>query len=207
MTMAKKGTLLIISGPSGSGKGTIVRELIMDAKFALSISVTTRKPRQFEEEGVHYFFKTKEEFERLISEKRLLEWAEFVGNYYGTPRDYVDEMLCQGKNVILEIEVKGALQVKKAFPESVLIFVVPPCLSELRRRLVSRRTESPEDIEKRINKAKEEILLVGHYDYLVVNDSIFTAVQNIMNIVSVEPLRVSRNDEMIERIKGEILNA
>lgn len=205
--MADKGTLIIISGPSGSGKGTIVRELVSDERFVLSISVTTRKPRDGEQEGVHYFYRSKEEFEQMIANNELLEWAEFVGNYYGTPREFVETQLALGKDVILEIEVLGALQVKKAFPDSALVFVVPPTLKELRSRLRIRGSEDDPEIEERIRRAKEEVLQIDKYDYFVVNDSIFKAVKDIINIVKAEPLRVSRCKDIISQFKGEIFNA
>ena len=143
-----KGIIVVVSGPSGSGKGTIVSELIKNEQYALSISATTRKPRLGEEEGIHYFFKSKEEFMDMIEKRELVEWAEFCDNYYGTPKFYVESKMNEGKDVILEIEVQGALQVKKLYPEAVLIFIVPPSLKELKNRLINRGTESSEIIEK-----------------------------------------------------------
>ncbi|MBR5816819.1 MAG: guanylate kinase, partial [Anaerotignum sp.] len=173
--MKKQGILLIISGPSGSGKGTIVGQLCEKNDFALSISATTRKPREKEEHGVHYFFHTREEFEQMRDRKELLEWAEFCGNYYGTPRNYVTEQLMQGKNVILEIEVQGALLVKEKCPEALLVFVMPPCWEELRSRLVGRGTEDAETIEKRLKIADSELKQAVHYDYILVNDTVEAA--------------------------------
>ena len=202
--MKKQGILLIISGPSGSGKGTIVGQLCEKNDFALSISATTRKPREKEENGVHYFFHTREEFEQMRDRKELLEWAEFCGNYYGTPRKYVTEQLMQGKNVILEIEVQGALQVKKIYPEGVLVFMVPPNLEELGRRLTNRGTEDKETINMRLRRALEEMELVDEYDYLVINDTIEQATEDILTIVDAEGMKCSRNKDIKKIFKGEM---
>ena len=202
--MKKQGILLIISGPSGSGKGTIVSQLCEKNDFALSISATTRKPREHEENGVHYFFHTKEEFELMRDRKELLEWAEFCGNYYGTPRNYVTEQLMQGKNVILEIEVQGALQVKKIYPEGVLVFMVPPNLEELGRRLTNRGTQDKETVNMRLRRALEEMELVDEYDYLVINDTIEQATEDILTIVDAEGMKCSRNKDIKKIFKGEM---
>lgn len=202
--MKKQGILLIISGPSGSGKGTIVGQLCEKNDFALSISATTRKPRENEEQGVHYFFHTREEFEQMKERKELLEWAEFCGNYYGTPRKYVTEQLMQGKNVILEIEVQGALQVKKIYPEGVLVFMVPPNLEELGRRLTNRGTEDKETINMRLRRALEEMELVDEYDYLVINDTVEQATEDILTIVDAEGMKCSRNRDIKKIFKGEM---
>ncbi|MBM7685510.1 guanylate kinase [Defluviitalea raffinosedens] len=198
-----KGIVVIISGPSGSGKGTIVKEMIKYDKYALSISVTTRSPRVGEEDGVHYFFKSKQEFEEMIHKGELIEWAEFCENYYGTPKSYVEKMLREGKDVILEIEVQGALKVKESNPEAVLIFIVPPSLTELKNRLVGRGTEKEEIIEKRLKRALEELDMIEKYDYLVVNDSIKDAAEKIHTIVEAEHLKANRNLDLIEKIKME----
>ena len=195
---------MIISGPSGSGKGTIVGQLCEKNDFALSISATTRKPREKEEHGEHYFFHTREEFEQMRDRKELLEWAEFCGNYYGTPRKYVTEQLMQGKNVILEIEVQGALQVKKIYPEGVLVFMVPPNLEELGRRLTNRGTEDKETINMRLRRALEEMELVDEYDYLVINDTIEQATEDILTIVDAEGMKCSRNKDIKKIFKGEM---
>ena len=215
--MKKQGLLLILSGPSGSGKGTIVEQLKAKDDFALSISATTRAPREYEQDGVHYFFRTREEFERMIANQELLEWAEFCGNCYGTPRAYVTEQLQKGQNVILEIEVQGALQVKKLYPEGVLIFLVPPNLEELGRRLTNRGTEDKETINRRIDavqqevarhrrihRALEEMEFVQDYDYVVINDTVPQATQDILDIVHAESMKCSRNKEIKKVFKGEI---
>ena len=202
--MKKQGLLLIISGPSGSGKGTIVEQLKEKEDFSVSISATTRAPRGVEQDGVHYFFRTKEEFQRMIDNQELLEWAEFCGNRYGTPRTYVTERMMQGQNVILEIEVQGALQVKKLYPEGILIFLVPPNLEELGRRLINRGTEDKETINRRIHRALEEMEFVQEYDYVVINDTIDQATEDILSIVKAESMKCSRNKEIKKVFKGEI---
>ena len=199
--MDKKGILMIISGPSGSGKGTIVNELVKDESYYISVSATTRKPRVNEQEGIHYFFKEREEFINLRDNGELLEWAEFCGNFYGTPKSNVENKLAEGKNVILEIEVQGALKIKELYPETVLIFVIPPTIEELRNRLTQRGTEEKEVIDRRIARALEEIELVKEYDYLVINDDLLTAVKNINKIVEAEKLKVSRNSDVIKGLK------
>ena len=181
--MKKQGILLIISGPSGSGKGTIVGQLCEKNDFALSISATTRKPREKEEHGVHYFFHTREEFEQMKERKELLEWAEFCGNYYGTPRKYVTEQLLQGKNVILEIEVQGALQVKKRMPQAVLVFIAPPSFEELEDRLRGRGTESEEVILRRLAIARQECANMDQFRYIVVNDEVADAADRLRAVI------------------------
>lgn len=203
--MKKQGVLLIISGPSGSGKGTVVEELRKNADFALSISATTRTPRPYEKEGVHYFFHTREEFEEMRDNKELLEWAEFCGNYYGTPRKYAVEQSLAGKNVILEIEVQGALQVKKLYPDGVLVFLMPPNLEELGRRLTNRGTEDKDAINRRICRALEEMEYVQNYDYVVINDTVAQATEDILAIVRAERMKCKRNPNMKKIFKGEML--
>lgn len=194
------GLKIVLSGPSGSGKGTIVKELIKDEQFLLSISATTRSPRQGEEEGVHYFFKTRDEFETMIAQNELLEHAEFCGNYYGTPKAFIEDSVKNGKDVILEIEVAGAMQIKQIYPEAVFIFVVPPSLTELESRLVGRNTEAREIIEQRLARAKEELALYDNYDYVVINDRLVEAIDEIKCIVRAEKLKSSFYQEKIENV-------
>ncbi|CAM4027846.1 guanylate kinase [Bacillus manliponensis] len=191
---SKRGLLIVLSGPSGVGKGTVRKELFSQENTNLqySISMTTRKPREGEVDGVDYFFRTKEEFEEMIRNDQLLEWAEFVGNYYGTPIEYVEQTLERGKDVFLEIEVQGALQVKKAFPEGVFIFLAPPSLSELKNRIVGRGTETEEVIQNRLTVAKEEIEMMDAYDYVVENDEVELACERINAIVKGEHCRRER---------------
>lgn len=199
----EKGVLIVISGPSGSGKGTICKALLdQNKEIKLSISATTRSAREGEVEGVNYFFKQRDEFEKMIENQDLLEWAEFCGNYYGTPKAYVEEQLQLGKDVILEIEVQGALEVKKKFNEGVFIFVIPPNMEELRARLVKRATESQEVIEKRLNRALEELELASHYDYIVVNEVIDESVNNILSIITAEKCKYQNKAYIIDELKG-----
>ena len=204
--MNQRGILIVVSGFSGAGKGTLMKELMKryEETYALSVSATTRNPREGEVDGREYFFKTTEEFEKMIANQELLEWAEFCGNCYGTPRAYVTEQLQKGQNVILEIEVQGALQVKKLYPEGVLIFLVPPNLEELGRRLTNRGTEDKETINRRIHRALEEMEFVQDYDYVVINDTVPQATQDILDIVHAESMRCSRNKEIKKVFKGEI---
>ena len=197
--MDNKGMLIIISGPSGSGKGTVVKGLDPALNYALSISLTTRKQRKGEVDGKDYFFCTEEEFIEKRNNNQLLEHAQFCGQYYGTPKDYVLEQIDQGKAVVLEIEVNGALQVKEKFTECILIFLIPPTKEELARRLISRNSESKEDIEDRLFRANEEIKLIDKYDYLVINDKVDEAIEKINTIVRAEYLKPFRCQKSIER--------
>ncbi|MCY8970306.1 guanylate kinase [Bacillus atrophaeus] len=192
--MKERGLLIVLSGPSGVGKGTVRQAIFSqeDTKFEYSISVTTRSPRAGETDGVDYFFKTRDEFEQMIANNKLLEWAEYVGNYYGTPVDYVEQTLQEGKDVFLEIEVQGALQVRNAFPEGLFIFLAPPSLSELKNRIVTRGTETDALIENRMKAAKAEIEMMDAYDYVVKNDNIETACEKIKAIVLAEHLKRER---------------
>ncbi|MTH52686.1 guanylate kinase [Bacillus mangrovi] len=204
--MKERGLLIVLSGPSGVGKGTVRKEIFSqeDTKFHYSISVTTRKPRTGEVDGIDYFFKSRTEFESMIEQERLLEWAEFVGNYYGTPVDYVEKTLSEGKDVFLEIEVQGALQVRKAFPEGLFIFLMPPSLDELKNRIVTRGTESAEVIENRLQAAKEEILLMDAYDYVVENDQVQLACDRIKAIVTAEHCRRERVAPLYKKKISEV---
>ena len=192
--MAERGLLIVFSGPSGVGKGTVRQEIFStpDHHFEYSVSMTTRPKRPGEVDGVDYFFRTREEFEDLIKKGQMLEYAEYVGNYYGTPLTYVNETLDKGIDVFLEIEVQGALQVKKKVPDGVFIFLTPPDLDELKDRLVGRGTDSEEVIRQRIERAKEEIALMREYDYAVVNDEVPLAAERVKRIIEVEHFRVDR---------------
>ena len=183
----QKGMLIILSGPSGVGKGTVREELFKDdsLNLAYSISMTTRKPRPNERDGIDYFFVEEEEFKNKIEEGKLLEWAQFVGNYYGTPKDYVDQLLNEGKNVVLEIEVQGALQVMKKCPDATTIFIVPPSLEELERRIRGRRTEDEDIVQQRLAKARKEIATKNEYKYVVENDDLIAAKNKIADIIRI----------------------
>ena len=203
--MNKKGILIVVSGFSGAGKGTIMKELLKQYdNYALSISATTRKPRPGEEEGREYFFKTVEEFEKMIAKDELIEYARYVDNYYGTPRAYVEEQLEAGKDVILEIEIQGALKVKEKFPETLLLFVTPPTAKELKHRLVGRGTETMDVIEFRMNRAKEEAEGMDKYDDLIVNDVLAECVEEVHRIIQGEHRRSFRNYEFIDHMKEEL---
>ena len=204
--MTKRGLLIVLSGPSGVGKGTVRAAIFSkeEQKFVYSISATTRLPRTGETDGVDYFFKTREEFERMIQNKQLLEYAEYVGNYYGTPLEYVENTLATGKDVFLEIDVQGAIQVRELMPDGVFIFLTPPDLNELESRIVNRGTDSDEVIAKRMKTAREELELMKYYDYSVVNDTVDNAVQKIEAIIQTEHLRIIRNLDTIEELE-EIL--
>ncbi len=198
--MNNKGLLMIISGFSGTGKGTVVNSLLdkYGDSYALSISATTRAPRSGEEHGREYFFKTREEFELMISNNELIEYAQYVDNFYGTPKKYVEEKLESGSNVILEIEIQGALQVKKMYPEAVLIFLFPPSVDELEKRLKTRGTETDAVISERMSRACKEIEYAYDYDYIVVNDTIEECVDTIHNIILTEKLRAFRQTDFIK---------
>lgn len=205
--MSERGLLIVFSGPSGVGKGTVRQEIFStpDHKFEYSVSMTTRLQRPGEVDGVDYFFRTREEFEELIKNGQMLEYAEYVGNYYGTPLTYVNETLDKGVDVFLEIEVQGALQVKSKVPDGVFIFLTPPDLDELEDRLVGRGTDSQEVIAQRIERAKEEIALMREYDYAVVNDEVPLAAERVKRIIETEHFRVERvigrYDKMIKTTK------
>lgn len=185
--------MIVLSGPSGVGKGTVCAALRKVApELVYSVSATTRSARQGEVEGVNYFFKTREQFQQMIDSDDMLEWAEYVGNMYGTPRRFVEETLRTGKDVILEIEVQGALKVKQKFPEGVFIFLLPPSLDELENRIVTRGTESDETIRSRMSVAIDEIRLMEHYDYAIINDRVETAYSKIQSILAAEHCKRER---------------
>ena len=199
-----KGVLTVVSGFSGAGKGTVMKRLIQKYDdYALSISVTTRKPREGERDGIEYFFKTKEEVETMIENDEFLEYARYVDNYYGTPRFYVEEMLAKGKNVILEIEIQGAMQIKAKNPEAVLVFVTPPSFEELRNRLIGRGTETADVIESRLRRASEEAEGMSSYDYILVNDQVEDCVDRLHQIILSERAKAQRNEEFINTIQQE----
>lgn len=192
--MSERGLLIVFSGPSGVGKGTVRQEIFStpDHKFEYSVSMTTRAQRPGEVDGKDYFFRSREEFEELIRNGQMLEYAEYVGNYYGTPLTYVNETLDKGIDVFLEIEVQGALQVKKKVPDAVFIFLTPPDLNELQERLVGRGTDSEEVIAQRIERAREEIALMSEYDYAIVNDEVSLAAERVKRVIEAEHFRVDR---------------
>ena len=204
--MKRKGMLVIISGPSGSGKGTVVKNLHRD-DFALSISMTTRAKRPGEVHGKDYFFCSKEEFIAARDSGQLLEHAEFVGNMYGTPKQYVEDQVKNGKAVFLEIDVMGALQIKEKFEDSISIFLIPPTVEDLAHRLIGRATEDPDTILRRLKRAKDETTYIDQYDYLVVNDKIDNAVAHIHTIIDSEYAKPHRNQEYILYIQGDDFDA
>lgn len=200
----KRGLLFVVSGPSGSGKGTIVQKAREKRDFLLSVSATTRAPRKGEEDGVHYYFISKEDFESRIAEGRMLEYTRYSGSgqYYGTPKDPVEKALASGKDVLLEIEIDGAMQIKKQMPEAILIFVTAPSLELLRARLIGRGSETEESLENRLMRAKEELSLADRYDYLIVNEEGKSdeAVESLLEIARAESMRMERNTEIINSL-------
>lgn len=198
--MGKRGLLIVLSGPSGVGKGTVRAAIFKHNTFnyVYSVSATTRQMREGEVEGKDYYFVTRQQFEQLIQEEALLEYAEYVGNYYGTPIHKIEENLSQGKDVFLEIEVQGAMKVRERMPEGIFIFLAPPNLKELEMRITGRGTDAPDVIEERMQMAREEIELMKHYDYVVVNDTVEHAVNKINAIIQSEHLRVERVMDIIQ---------
>lgn len=208
--MKKQGILTVISGFSGAGKGTVVKQLLeaYPDEYCLSISATTRQPRENEQHGVHYFFISKEEFEQMIEQNELLEHAQYVQNYYGTPKSFVMQHLNEGVNVVLEIEMQGALKVKKRFPESLLVFITPPTAKELEDRLRGRGTETEEVIQKRLARAREEAVYMNSYDYIVLNETgkVAECADKIHSIIMDQQQKAENCSEFIQQMSDDLKN-
>ena len=203
--MNDQGILVVVSGFSGAGKGTLMKALLEKYhNYALSISATTRKPRVGELDGREYFFVTRERFEEMIAKEELIEYAQYVDNYYGTPRQYVFQQMADGKDVILEIEIQGALKIKEKFPEALLLFVLPPSADVLKERLIGRGTESMEVIQARLHRASEEAAGMNSYDYILVNDKVDVCVEEMHQLIQAQHNRVSSNLDFIEQMKQEL---
>ncbi len=195
-----KGLLIVVSAPSGCGKGTILGEILKDDKFYYSVSATTRSPREGEQNGVNYHFITREDFEERIKNNAMLEYAEYCGNYYGTPKKEIEEMREMGKNVLLEIEVQGAMKVREICPDAVFVFILPPSVNELERRLRKRGTETDEVIAERVSQAKGELAFAEKYDYVVVNNALEDAICDFRAVIKAEELKVSNAREIIDEV-------
>lgn len=207
--MSEKGILVVVSGFSGAGKGTVMKELLKKYdNYALSVSATTRKPRKGEQEGVDYFYKSESEFEEMIQNDAFIEYAKYVQNYYGTPKEYVEKQLSSGKDVVLEIELQGALQVKRQRPETLLLFVTPPSADELERRLIGRGTETSEEIQNRMKRAVEESGYMDAYDYIVLNekDQVDACVDTIHQIIMSQHRGAKHQSDFIMQIQKELKN-
>ena len=201
----EKGSLVVVSGFSGAGKGTLMNNLLSKYNnYALSVSATTRSPRPGEKDGVSYFFKTVEEFETMIDQDELVEYAKYVGNYYGTPKAFVEKKLQEGKDVLLEIEIQGALKIKKKFPDALLIFITPPSAEELRSRLVGRGTETLDVVNQRLTRAITESEGVEAYDYILINDDIDTCTEKLHNLIQTAHERASQHMDIIEEIREDL---
>lgn len=199
--MFRKGLLVVVSAPSGTGKGTLLQMLRkVNRNVRFSVSVTTRPPRQGEEEGKDYFFRTVEQFEEMVKNGELIEWVKYCDNYYGTPKKFVEDAIKQGFDIVLEIDVEGAMNIKKMFPDSVMIFIVPPSLEELKKRIEGRGTEQADVISKRIQVAQKELEYADKYDYIVVNDHLENAVAAMNSILTAEKLKASRNSGMLDEM-------
>lgn len=202
--MINKGSLIVISGFSGVGKGTVVKRLVADYGYDLSVSATTRPPRDGEVHGREYFFMDRGEFENLIDYGGFIEWTQYVENYYGTPKKYVEESLGRGKNIILEIEVMGAMKIKEQYPEALLIFIAAPSIKSLRERLAGRGTETDAAIRKRLKKATEEAADMEQYDYVVINDDLEECIATVHAIIQSYACRKANNMDFIQSIKNEL---
>ena len=203
--MNQQGILVVVSGFSGAGKGTLMKELLKRYdNYALSVSATTRQPREGEKDGEDYFFVSREYFQQMIEDGRLVEYAQYVNHYYGTPRDYVEKKMAEGKDVILEIEIQGALKVKKRFPDALLIFVTPPSAGELRRRLVGRGTETIEVINARLRRAAEEASGMEDYDYLLINDEIDACVEQMHQLITLQHSKTCYHLDFLSRMREEL---
>lgn len=206
--MSDRGLLIVLSGPSGAGKGTICSRLRAEMpNLTYSVSMTTRQPRVGEVEGVNYFFRDKEEFEGLLKEDAFLEYAKVYDNYYGTPKKHVMDLLDQGKSVLLEIDIQGAMQVKERYSDAIFIYIVPPSLTELSARLRGRATDSEEVIDKRLSLACSELALAHRYDYIVVNDDLDEATEKTASILRAESCKISRNKEKIQFIYKQYMDS
>ena len=203
--MNHQGILVVVSGFSGAGKGTLMKELLKRYdNYALSISATTRAPREGETDGKEYFFVTKEQFEKMRDEQKLVEYAQYVNNYYGTPKEYVEQKMAEGKDVILEIEIQGALKVKKRFPDALLLFVTPPSAEELRRRLVGRGTETLEVINARLARAAEEASGMEAYDYLLINDDLDRCVEEMHQLIQLQHRKTSYHLDFLSKMREDL---
>lgn len=203
--MNHQGILVVVSGFSGAGKGTLMKELLKRYdNYALSISATTRAPREGETDGKEYFFVTKEQFEKMRDERKLIEYAQYVNNYYGTPKEYVEQKMAEGKDVILEIEIQGALKVKKRFPDALLLFVTPPSAEELRRRLVGRGTETLEVINARLTRAAEEASGMEAYDYLLINDDLDRCVEEMHQLIQLQHRKTSYHLDFLSKMREDL---
>ena len=203
--MNHQGILVVVSGFSGAGKGTLMKELLKRYdNYALSISATTRAPREGETDGKEYFFVTKEQFEKMRDERKLIEYAQYVNNYYGTPKEYVEQKMAEGKDVILEIEIQGALKVKKRFPDALLLFVTPPSAEELRRRLVGRGTETLEVINARLARAAEEASGMEAYDYLLINDDLDRCGEEMHQLIQLQHRKTSYHLDFLSKMREDL---